>query len=120
MRKNSFIFRFPSLAALLHLSPLLPLLLSTSPHAQPHPPILWSFTTTYPITTSPAVAPDGTIYLGTAGQLCAITNAGSNKWTFPAGPGGLPAIGADGTIYFGAAAGTFYALNPDGSQKWSF
>jgi len=31
-----------------------------------------------------------------------------------------PAIGADGTIYFGSWDKNFYALNPDGSQKWVF
>ena len=30
-----------------------------------------------------------------------------------------PAIGADGTIYVGCYQ-SLYAINPDGSQKWSF
>ena len=29
-------------------------------------------------------------------------------------------IGADGSIYFGSADGKLYALNPNGSQEWSF
>ena len=31
-----------------------------------------------------------------------------------------PAVGSDGTVYFGSGAGNFYALTPQGSQKWSF
>jgi len=31
-----------------------------------------------------------------------------------------PAIGADGTIYVGSDDYNLYAINPDGSQKWSF
>ena len=31
-----------------------------------------------------------------------------------------PAIGGDGAIFFGSANGKFYALNPDGSLKWSY
>jgi outer membrane protein assembly factor BamB len=31
-----------------------------------------------------------------------------------------PAVGPDQTIYFGSGNGTFYALNPSGSEKWSF
>jgi outer membrane protein assembly factor BamB len=33
---------------------------------------------------------------------------------------GAPAVGSDGTVYFGSGAGKFYALTPQGSQKWSF
>ena len=39
---------------------------------------------------------------------------------FPAYIFSTPAIGRDGTIFFGAANGKFYALNPDGSLKWSY
>src|SRR4030043_384844 len=31
-----------------------------------------------------------------------------------------PAIGADGTIYIGCFDDNLYAVNPDGSQRWSF
>jgi hypothetical protein len=29
-----------------------------------------------------------------------------------------PAIGADGTIYVGSSGNNFYAINPDGTEKW--
>jgi len=47
---------------------------------------------------------------------------GTIKWTFKAGGAieSSPAIGSDGTIYFGAHNNKFYAVNPDGTQKWVF
>jgi outer membrane protein assembly factor BamB len=43
------------------------------------------------------------------------------KWIFGAGgTGSSPAISADGTIYLGGSNGYFYAINPDGSEKWQF
>jgi outer membrane protein assembly factor BamB len=53
-------------------------------------------------------------------------NPGVLKWDFATNSlGGIeadsgPTIGADGTIYFGSMDGNFYAVNPDGSQKWVF
>lgn len=85
----------------------------------PKPP-LWEYSVSTPITTSPAQGPDGTVYVGNSTGLFAITNGGSNKWTFAATVKGSPAIGHDGTVYFGAYEGTFYALSPSGSLKWSF
>src|ERR1044071_4009889 len=67
----------------------------------------------------PALATDGTIYLPAQAGLYAITNAGSNKWTFAATLRGSASVAADGTIYIGDYSGAFYALNPNGSQKWS-
>jgi len=72
---------------------------------------------------SPALAPDGTIYLGTfRGTLLAATPGGKVKWRFQAGREikSSPAVGADGTIYFGARDGKFYAVTPDGKLKWTF
>ena len=31
-----------------------------------------------------------------------------------------PAIGRDGTIYVGSDDDTFYAINPDGTEKWNY
>ena len=31
-----------------------------------------------------------------------------------------PAIGLDGTIYIGTVGGALYAINTDGSSKWSY
>ena len=92
---------------------------------------IWTVTTGDPgdpILSSPAVASDGTIYVGSYDRhLYAVTPAGSNKWAFPLPTSGFagiyssPAIGRDGTIYFGADDGNLYAVNAaNGSSKWTF
>jgi outer membrane protein assembly factor BamB len=75
------------------------------------------------ITAAPAIARDGTIYIAAEdGVLHALTPHGVSKWKFAlgsyAGPSASPVIGSDGTIYIGADK--FFAINPNGSLKWSF
>jgi outer membrane protein assembly factor BamB len=86
--------------------------------------VLWSYDTGGSVRSSPALAPDGTIYLATGDWLTAITNSGStasNRWTFAAGSSsGSPAVALDGTVYCGSLDGNLYAINPDGSQKWAY
>jgi outer membrane protein assembly factor BamB len=44
-------------------------------------------------------------------------------WTYTAGDNifwSSPAIAEDGTIYFGCMDGYLYAMNPDGSLKWTY
>ena len=72
---------------------------------------------------APAVAPDGTVYVGTLhGALLAYTPAGQLKWSFPAGLEikSAPAVAEDGTVYFGSRDRKFYALTPAGQLKWTF
>jgi outer membrane protein assembly factor BamB len=72
---------------------------------------------------SPAIGPDGTIYVGSKYQrVYALDPAdGARKWTFTTEGGvyGRPAIGPDGTIYV-SSTHMIYALNPTGAQKWTF
>jgi len=75
------------------------------------------------ITAAPAIGRDGTIYIASEdGILHALSPRGRTLWTFDlngyAGPSASPAIGDDNTIY--VSAEKFYALNPDGSLKWSY
>ncbi len=89
---------------------------------------LWSFSfnSDLPYNSSrstPAIAPDGTIYLGVFdGNFFAITPSGTEKWRFKAGSEikSSPAVADDGTIYFGSRDRKFYALTPSGKLKWSF
>ena len=71
---------------------------------------------------TPALSQDGTIYFGAGYYLYALTSQGEFKWKYAvSGPiGSSPAVGQDGTIYFGSEDAYVYALNPDGTLKWSF
>jgi hypothetical protein len=75
------------------------------------------------IQSRPAVAADGTVYAaGVGGHLYSLTPTGGLKWVFSAGtPNSLQpvSVGLDGTIYFSVDP-TVYAVNPDGTLKWSF
>ena len=78
----------------------------------------------------PAVAADGTIYVGSnAGDFLSLTESETagvwsvtENWNVPMGApvGSRPAIGPDGTIYVVVNGVSVFALNPgDGSTKWS-
>ena len=72
---------------------------------------------------SPAIAEDGTIYIGSWDDyLYAINPDGTLKWRFNAGGtiASSPAIAEDGTIYFGNFDKGVYAINPDGTEKWFY
>jgi outer membrane protein assembly factor BamB len=92
--------------------------------AQPAATNLWKISLAhFDGLSSPAIAPDGTIYHATFdGKLVAITPQGEIKWTFSEGVEikSSPAIADDGTIYFGARDRKFYALKADGTLKWTF
>src|SRR5581483_5256050 len=76
-------------------------------------------------TASPAVADDGTVYVGNAvGRFYALTPAGTQKWVHDFGASFSasisPALASDGTIYVKVGDGRLYALNPaNGATKWS-
>ncbi len=69
---------------------------------------------------APAVADDGTVYVGNGDGLRAINGAtGAVNWLFGcANVSSSPAIGGDGTIFFGTDDGNLYAVNPDGSIRF--
>src|SRR5262249_1397027 len=75
------------------------------------------------IHSSPAVAPDGTIYFGSGdGRLYALNPDGTVKWTFTTSTTieSSPTIAPDGTIYISNDTPNLYAVNQDGSQNWMF
>ncbi|MCL4557114.1 MAG: PQQ-binding-like beta-propeller repeat protein [Deltaproteobacteria bacterium] len=51
-----------------------------------------------------------------------IATTGVLKWSYLTGQSifSSPAIGADGTIYVGSNDGKLYAINPNGTLKWSY
>src|SRR4051794_11028666 len=70
---------------------------------------------------SPAVAPNGTIYVGSfVGKLFAANSNGVVQWTFRTQSDikSSPAVASDGTIYFGSRDRKFYAVTPQGKLKW--
>lgn len=87
---------------------------------------------------SPSIGPDGTIYIAPmSGFLFAVNPDGGEKWRYPVfnfkNNWSSPAVGPDGTIYVGSESyppsetekpqeksAYIYALNPDGTLKWSY
>ncbi|UTB32412.1 MAG: PQQ-binding-like beta-propeller repeat protein [Methanobacterium sp. ERen5] len=92
----------------------------------------WKYKTGDIIFSSPALAADGTVYVGSEdGYLYALNGNGALKWKYQTG--GViyssPAIAADGTIYLGNCiyaknnginTGYLYAINCDGTLKWKY
>ena len=76
------------------------------------------------IFSSPAIASDGTVYVGSNdNKLHAFNSDGSAKWTFTTGNwvDSTPAIGSDGTVYVGSWDNKLYAINPtDGTKRWDY
>ena len=69
----------------------------------------------------PATGPDGTVYT-TYTALGAYTPAGTVKWSFTGAVNNAataPDVGPDGVAYFVHNLSTLYAVNPNGSQRWS-
>ena len=79
---------------------------------------------------SPAVAPDGTIYIGsngtsatlTSGTVHAIAPNGVPIWEYQTtfDIRSSPAVSADGTVYIGVMDGSILAFDPSGYVKWSY
>ena len=85
--------------------------------------IRWVHPTGGIIESSPAIGPEGNIYIGSHdGFLYAMSPAGEELWKFQTN--GLirssPAVTAAGDVYVGSFQGGLYALRPDGELKWSY
>ncbi len=94
----------------------------------------WHYEINAGVSSSPAIAKDGTIYVNgnilkkgsdmatTEGYLFAFTKDGALKWRFKTQDWieTSPSVAEDGTVYTGSKEGKVYSLNPDGSLKWQF
>ncbi len=83
----------------------------------------WKYQTGGHVHSSPAIASDGTIYIGSGDDnIYALNTDGSLKWKYQASESvhSSPAIGSDGIIYFGSNDNYIYALTPNGSLKWKY
>lgn len=84
----------------------------------------WRVQTEKPISGSPVVGPDGTIYVGSHdGRLYAVSPEGQVKWKFQTGDRiwGTPAVASDGTVYIGSDDDHVYAVDgATGKEKWRY
>ena len=90
--------------------------------------VLWDYTTSYRVYSSPAVS-DGKVYIGSGkdtglgGKVyCLNADNGNKIWSYTTGGsvGSSPAV-ADGKVYVGCNYGKVYCLNADnGSMIWSY
>ena len=84
----------------------------------------WNVTTGGVIFSSPAIAEDGSIYIGSNdNKLHAFNADGTSKWNFTAGNwvDSTPAISSDGTIYVASWDNKIYALNSaNGDKLWEY
>ena len=91
---------------------------STSP---PPDRKLWAYITGNIVDSSPAIGPDGTIYVGSKdSKLYAINPDGTLRWSV-SGTYSFdcsPSVGLDGTVYMGANDGYLRAIT-NGVIKWS-
>lgn len=76
------------------------------------------------ITTTPAIGPDGTVYvIDATNTLFAYDDACHEQWHLAlqsfSGGDSSPAVGADGTIYVGAGA-DLVAVDPGGTEDWRY
>ena len=93
----------------------------------PNGTMKWKCYTGGNVETSPAIAEDGTIYVGThfapgyGTYLYAINPNGTWKWRRKTGNMySSPAIGDDGTIYCSDGGIYIIALYPNGTLKWEY
>jgi outer membrane protein assembly factor BamB len=100
---------------------------------------LWAYPTEHVVRSSPAIGPDGTIYVGSDNKLLAIDTGGSLVWEYEMGDlvisGGSLVwdyemgdlvisspvyFGDDDVIGVGSDDGAFYCITADGTLDWRY
>jgi hypothetical protein len=95
----------------------------SSPRSVSVSDIRWRYHTDGIIHSSPAIAPDGTVYFGSYDRyLYALNPDGTLRWRYQTGSvvASSPAIAPDGTVYIGSWDHCLHALNPDGTFRWRY
>src|SRR5262245_20446856 len=86
--------------------------------------VKWTFPSRVYVKGSAAIGQDGTVYFPIGEALCGLDPVdGSEKFCRHL-PGimrrNAPAVGSNGTIYVGTRDNRLWAINPDGTEKWSY
>jgi outer membrane protein assembly factor BamB len=84
------------------------------------PRIAWSQPLEGRVSTTPAIADDGTIFVASYKRLYAFSPEGKLKWSYFPGATILasPVVGSDGTIFLGDTQCTLHAFSLDGMRYW--
>ena len=86
------------------------------------PTIWWVFQTGGPIISSPAIAGDGSILVGSQdSRVYDVARDGTLKWSYATGDiiFSSPAVAHDGTVYIGSDDDHLYAVTPgEGKPRW--
>ncbi len=84
--------------------------------AGPH--VKWSVRSAGTAVSHPAIAADGTIYVGTSVGVQAFSPTGKELWKLSFGGAGTPVLADDGTLYFSSSYGFVLGVSPDGKLAW--
>jgi outer membrane protein assembly factor BamB len=83
----------------------------------------WRYDCRVSFVASPALADDGTIYIGSMdSSLYAVNPDGTVKWRCPTDGRLLssPAVRPDGAVYVGSEDSALYAITPQGARLWRY
>src|SRR5438105_4464437 len=78
----------------------------------------WQYKSTDSALSHPAVAPDGTIYVGTNRGLIAVSPEGKLVWETTFDAANAPVVSDDGTIYLDTWHGLLFGVGKDGQIVW--
>ena len=89
---------------------------------KPNGELLWKYSAGKDINYDPIVAIDGTVYIGSENSLLAVGLNGEKQWEYnlPDAAINRPSLANDGTIFIACADKNLYAINTDGSLKWTY
>ena len=65
-----------------------------------------------------AIAPDGSLYAGSAGAVIALNPDGTERWKSPANSPREIVIGRDGNVYASSSWGIIFGFSSDGAMNW--
>lgn len=94
---------------------------------QPNGQEKWRLFLGPPPLTSPTITDSGTLYIGGANNLYAVSPEGTLLWKFPS-TGSLsigtitmpPSLDELGTLFFGTDRGSIWAVSPTGTPLWEY